>query len=61
MPASVAESVEPYLPINASYTLATSTSDPGPHLSSGGGFALFCAFVAAMIALAALRIRTGEA
>lgn len=61
LPASVAESVEPYLPINAAYTLATSTFDPGPHLSPGGGFALFCAFVAVVIALAALRFRTGDA
>ncbi len=61
LPANIANDVSPYLPLNAAYTVATSTFDPGPHLSTWGGFGLFCAFVAVVIALAAARLRRGDA
>ena len=61
LPASISNDVNPYLPINAAYTAATSTFDPGPHLSTWGGFGIFCALVAIIIACGAARLRHGDA
>ena len=61
LPASISNDVNPYLPINAAYTAATSTFDPGPHLSTWGGLGIFCALVAIVIALGAARLRSGDA
>jgi ABC-2 type transport system permease protein len=54
LPSSVNESISPYLPLNAGFTIATSKFDPGPHLSPWGGFALFCGYAALAVALAAI-------
>jgi hypothetical protein len=61
LPTSISNDVNPYLPINAAYTAATSTFDPGPHLSTWGGFGIFCALVAIVITLGAIRLRQGDA
>jgi ABC-2 type transport system permease protein len=54
LPSSVAESIEPYLPLNAGFAVATSRFDPGPHLSPWGGFALFCGYAALAVVIAAI-------
>ena len=61
LPTSISNDVNPYLPINAAYTAATSTFDPGPHLSTWGGFGIFSALVVIIIALGAARLRHGDA
>lgn len=61
LPSHISDDINPYLPINAAYTAATSTFDPGPHLSTWGGFGIFVAFVAFVIALGAVRLRRGDA
>jgi ABC-2 type transport system permease protein len=61
LPQSIANDVNPYLPINAAYTAATSTFDPGPHLSTWGGFGIFCALVAVVVGFGAVRLRGGDA
>lgn len=61
LPSSIANDVNPYLPINAAYTAATSTFDPGAHLSTWGGFGVFSALVVIIIALSAARFRHGDA
>ena len=61
LPASISNDVNPYLPINAAYTAATSTFDPGPHLSTWGGLGVFAALVAIVIAFGAARLRHGDA
>lgn len=54
LPSSVKESITPYLPLNAGFTVATSKFDPGKHLSPWGGFALFCGYAALAVAIAAV-------
>ena len=61
LPRSVSNDVNPYLPINAAYTAATSTFDPGPHLSTWGGLGIFCALVAIITAFGAARLNHGDA
>ncbi len=61
LPQSIANDVNPYLPINAAYTAATSTFDPGSHLSTWGGFGVFAALVGVVIVLGATRLRRGDA
>jgi hypothetical protein len=54
LPSSVADSVNPYLPLNAGFTVATSTFEDGHHLSPWGGFALFCGYAALAVGAAAV-------
>jgi len=61
LPRSISNDINPYLPINAAYTAATSTFDPGRHLSTWGGFGIFSALVVIIIALGAARFRHGDA
>jgi ABC-type transport system involved in multi-copper enzyme maturation permease subunit len=50
LPASVNNSISPYLPLNAGTTIASHSFDNPHHLSAWGGFALFCGYaVVAMI------------
>jgi ABC-2 type transport system permease protein len=53
LPASVGDAINPYLPLNAGFTVATSTFEDSHHLSPWGGFALFCGY-AALAVLAAV-------
>lgn len=46
LPSSLGDSINPYLPLNAGFTVATSTFEDSHHLSPWGGFALFCAYAA---------------
>jgi ABC-2 type transport system permease protein len=54
LPASVADSINPYLPLNAGTAVATSTFEPSAHLAPWAGFAVFCAYAAIAIAAAAV-------
>lgn len=56
LPASTADAVSPYLPLNAGFTVTTSTFENSHHLSTWGGFALFCGYTALVIAVAAVRL-----
>jgi ABC-2 type transport system permease protein len=56
LPSGIADSVRPYLPLNAGTTIATSTFEAGPHLSPWGGFAVFCAFTAVVLVAASVRL-----
>lgn len=61
LPASVGDSVNPYLPLNAAFTVATSTFEDPHHLSNWGGFAVFCGYTAVAIAAAAIGLRRRDA
>ena len=56
LPASVADSVGPYLPLNAGFTVATSTFEGPSHLSTWGGFAVFCGYTAIILVAAAVQL-----
>jgi ABC-2 type transport system permease protein len=56
LPASVGDAVDPYLPLNAGFTVTTSTFENANHLSPWAGFAVFCGYTAIVIALAAFRL-----
>jgi ABC-2 type transport system permease protein len=49
LPSSVNDSISPYLPLNAGTTVASHTFDNSHHLTTWGGFGLFCAYAAAAI------------
>ncbi|MBS0548563.1 MAG: ABC transporter permease [Proteobacteria bacterium] len=53
LPSSVADSVDPYLPSNSGGAIWTITPDPGT-LAPWAGFAVFCAYVAVTLAIAAV-------
>jgi ABC-2 type transport system permease protein len=61
LPASTGDAITPYLPLNAGTTVASSTFDSPHHLSTWGGFAVFCGYTAVVIALAALRMARRDA
>jgi ABC-type transport system involved in multi-copper enzyme maturation permease subunit len=56
LPASTADAITPYLPLNAGTTVATSTFDNAHHLSTWGGFAVFCAYTVVIVGVAAVRL-----
>jgi ABC-type transport system involved in multi-copper enzyme maturation permease subunit len=56
LPASTGDAISPYLPLNAGFTVATSTFENSHHLSPWGGFAVFCGYTAVIIAAAAVQL-----
>jgi ABC-2 type transport system permease protein len=56
LPQSLGDSVSPYLPLNAGFTVTTSTFENSHHLSTWGGFAVFCAYTTVVIGVAAVRL-----
>lgn len=59
---SIKNSVSPYLPSNAAATLYTARPDAGSHtLSPWGGFALFCGYTLATLAVSAYLLRKRDA
>ena len=56
LPSSLADSISPYLPLNAGTALATRTFDNAHHLSPWGGFALFCGYAAIAVAAGAISL-----
>jgi ABC-type transport system involved in multi-copper enzyme maturation permease subunit len=61
LPQSIDESVSQYLPLNAGFTVATSTFDNSHHLAPWTGFALFCGYAAVAVAVAAIGLRRRDA
>jgi ABC-2 type transport system permease protein len=61
LPASTGDAIEPYLPLTAGTTVASSTFDNPHHLSTWGGFAVFCAYTAVILAAAAVRLVRADA
>jgi ABC-type transport system involved in multi-copper enzyme maturation permease subunit len=61
LPASLNDSISPYLPLNAGTTIATSTFDNQHHLSHWGGFALFCGYALVALVGAAVSLRRRDA
>ena len=55
LPASIGNAISPYLPLNAGFTVTTSTFEDPHHLGTWVGFAVFCAYAAVVIAAAALQ------
>jgi ABC-2 type transport system permease protein len=56
LPASTGDAISPYLPLDAGTTVASSTFDNPHHLSTWGGFAVFCGYTALIIVAAAARL-----
>jgi ABC-2 type transport system permease protein len=56
LPASVNNSISPYLPLNAGTTIASHSFDNAHHLAVWGGFALFCAYAAIAVIGAAVSL-----
>jgi ABC-2 type transport system permease protein len=56
LPGDSASSISPYLPLNAGSAIATAHFGGGEHLAPWAGFGLLCAYVAVVLALAALRL-----
>jgi len=54
LPSSIADSISPYLPLDAGTAIATSTFENSHHLSPWAGFALFCAYAALAVAAGAV-------
>jgi hypothetical protein len=61
LPSSVNDSVSPYLPLNAGTTIAAHSFDNSHHLSTWGGFALFCGYTLLAVAAAAITLRRRDA
>lgn len=61
LPGTLGDSISPYLPLNAGTTVATSTFDNSHHLSTWGGFAVFCGYTAVVIAVAAFGLLRRDA
>ena len=52
LPASTADAISPYLPLNAGFTVATSTFENSHHLAPWTGFAVFAGYAALAVAAA---------
>lgn len=61
LPASVNDSISPYLPLNAGTTIASHRFDNSHHLTTWGGFGLFCAYAAVAVLGAAISLKRRDA
>jgi ABC-type transport system involved in multi-copper enzyme maturation permease subunit len=61
LPHTTADAINPYLPLNAGTAVATSTFDPGSHLSPWTGFAVFSGYTLLVIAAAAIGLLRRDA
>lgn len=61
LPASVNNSIQPYLPLTAGTTVASHSFDNPSHLSVWGGFGLFCAYAAVAIVWGAVTLMRRDA
>ena len=59
LPASTADAINPYLPLNAGFAVATSTFENSHHLSPWTGFAVFCGYAALAVVAAAVGAGSG--
>ena len=56
LPSSAGDAISPYLPLNAGFTVTTSTFENSHHLAPWTGFAVFCGYAALALALAAVSL-----
>jgi hypothetical protein len=56
LPASLGDSISPYLPMNAGAAVATSRFEDAHHLAPWAGFGVLCTYAAAIVAAAAIRL-----
>lgn len=56
LPSNIGDAISPYLPLNAGFTVATSTFENSHHLAPWTGFAVFCGYAALALALAAVTL-----
>jgi ABC-2 type transport system permease protein len=61
LPSSVADGINPYLPLSAGTTVASVRFENAHHLSSWGGFAVFAGYAAVAVLLAAIALRRRDA
>ena len=61
LPGSLSDEVSKYLPGTAGQAITTVHPDPATSLSPWTGFGVFCAYAAVLLALAAVRMRRGDA
>jgi ABC-type transport system involved in multi-copper enzyme maturation permease subunit len=61
LPASLADSISPYMPLNAGTTVTTAVFEDPHHLSPWGGFALFCGYAAVAVAAGAISLLRRDA
>jgi ABC-2 type transport system permease protein len=61
LPASIGDSINPYLPLNAGTTVATDTFENAHHLAPWTGFAVFCGYTAIALGLAAITLKRRDA
>jgi ABC-2 type transport system permease protein len=61
LPASVADSVNSYLPLNAGFAVTTSTFENSHHMAPWAGFALFCGYAAVALGAAAVALLRRDA
>jgi ABC-2 type transport system permease protein len=61
LPTSVANSVNPYLPLNAGTGVATHTFENSHHLSPWGGFGLFCGYAVIVLVGASITLMRRDA
>ena len=61
LPATTGDAINPYLPLNAGFTVTTSTFEGPHHLSTWGGFAVFCAYALVIVAAGAMRLARSDA
>src|SRR4051812_41948346 len=56
LPSSIGDTISPYLPLSAAFTVATSTFEDTHHLGTWTGFAVFCGYAAVFVAAAAVSL-----
>jgi ABC-2 type transport system permease protein len=61
LPASVADSISPYLPLNAGTTIATARFDNAHHLATWAGFGVLCGYTVLAVIAAAIGLRRRDA
>ena len=61
LPSSVADAVNPYMPLNAGTGVATHTFENSHHLSPWGGFALFCGYTLIILVGASITLMRRDA
>jgi ABC-type transport system involved in multi-copper enzyme maturation permease subunit len=61
LPASLADSISPYMPLNAGTTVTTTVFEDPHHLSPWGGFALFCGYAAVAVGAGAVSLLRRDA
>jgi ABC-2 type transport system permease protein len=61
LPSSVNNAISPYLPLNAGTTVASHSFDNPQHLTTWGGFGLFCAYAALAALLGAITLLRRDA